>query len=398
MNQKIFVGASTVTITPPLEVGLLTSAVNGEYKPFESVRSPLQARVMVLKSENLAVALVVLDLLSLSDTSVGGWDTFKEGMSGTVDAGNIILCYTHTHNAPESGGVTDLYLTDAFKNWLKEVQRKVGQAIEQAFTAALPCRISAASGVLDGFSLQRRIQTAAGIVMSDSVQPISREHMDAEPVDRRVRCLKFTAEDGKVVATLVQAICHPVHEMCMPHVSAEFPGELCSALDQSGLNGISLFFNGAAGDTNPPTVAMGPEYAAKHGLAMAKTVREQVYTDLNVSSFTFQRTEIQFAIRPGSGITNPSDALARISVLKFGHLAIAFLPGEIFVETALEIERNAAVEQVMIIGFSENNIGYVPTKTAFNQGGYETGPGKWSFLEQGAERLIVKYAVRQLGN
>ncbi|MNL33536.1 hypothetical protein D3C87_1554530 [compost metagenome] len=119
---------------------------------------------------------------------------------------------------------------------------------------------------------------------------------------------------------------------------------------------------------------------------------------MKVSSFSFERTEIQFAVRPGSGITNPSDALARISVLKFGHMAIAFLPGEIFVETALEIETNAALEQVMIIGFSENNIGYVPTKTAFNQGGYEIGPGKWSFLEQGAERLIVKYAVRLLGN
>ncbi|MNY10416.1 hypothetical protein D3C86_1433920 [compost metagenome] len=291
-----------------------------------------------------------------------------------------------------------MYLTDAFKSWLKEVQQKVGQAIDEALAEMIPCSVSAASEVLDGFSLQRRIQTAAGIVMSDSLQPVSKELMDREPVDRRVRCLKFTSEEGTVVATLVQAICHPVHEMCMPHVSAEFPGELCNTLDKPGLNGISLFFNGAAGDTNPPTVSMGPEYAAKHGLALAKTVQEQRYTELKVSSFSFERTEIQFAVRPGSGITNPSDALARISVLKFGHMAIAFLPGEIFVETALEIETNAALEQVMIIGFSENNIGYVPTKTAFNQGGYEIGPGKWSFLEQGAERLIVKYAVRLLGN
>lgn len=398
MSQILLAGASVTDITPPLEVGLLTSSVRGEYKPFESIRTPLQARVLILKSGTEVVAVVALDLLTLSDTSVGGWRAFKEGISGPVEADKIILCCTHTHNAPESGGITDLYLTEAFKSWLKDVQRRVQLAIVQALNEAVPCSISIASQVLDGFSLQRRIKTPDGIVMSDSIQPIHKDLMDCEPVDRRVRCLKFTSDKGAVIATLVHAICHPVHEMCMPHVSAEFPGEMCNALDETGLNGVTMFFNGAAGDTNPPTVSMGPESSIRHGLAMAKIVEEQQYTELNATSFTFQRAKIQFSVRPGSGITNPLDALARICVLKFGHLAIAFLPGEIFVETALEIEKNAAADQIMVIGFSENSIGYVPTETAFEQGGYETEPGRWSFVEHGAERLIVKNAVSLIGN
>jgi hypothetical protein len=351
----------------------------------------------VLESCAEAVAVVALDLLALSDTSVGGWNAFKEGIAGSVKAGKIILCCTHTHNAPESGAITDLYLTSAFKDWLKEVQRKLKLAIEQALNAAVPCSVSIASELLDGFSLQRRIKTPDGIIMSDSIQPIRGDLMEREPIDRRVKCLKFTSNNGVVIATVVQAICHPVHEMCMPHVSAEFPGELCNALDETGLNGVSLFLNGAAGDTNPPTVSMGPESSRKHGLAMAEIVGEQRYTDLILSSFTFQHREIQLAIRPGSGITNPSDALARINTLTFGDLAIVFLPGEIFVETALKIERDAGTEQTIIVGFSENSIGYVPTETAFKEGGYETGPGRWSYVEHTAERRILNETIRLIG-
>jgi neutral ceramidase len=397
MSQILLAGASVTDITPPLEVGLLTSSVRAEYKPFESIRTPLYARILVLKSAAETVAIVALDLLALSDTSVGGWNAFKEGIAGPVGADKIILCCTHTHNAPESGAITDLYLTGAFKSWLKDIQRKLKLAIGQALNNAVPCSVSIASEVLDGFSLQRRIKTPAGIIMSDSIQPIRGDLMEREPVDRRVKCLKFTSDKGLVVATLIHAICHPVHEMCMPHVSAEFPGELCTALDESGLNGISLFLNGAAGDTNPPTVSLGPESSRRHGLAMAGVVEEQRYTELNVSSFTFQHREIQLAIRPGSGINNPSDALARINILTLGELAIVFLPGEIFVETALEMERNAGTEQVMIVGFSENSVGYVPTETAFEEGGYETGPGRWSYVEYTAERRILNETMRWIG-
>ena len=50
MNESsLQAGASVTDITPPLEVGLLTSSVNGTYAPFESVRLPLKARVLVLR-------------------------------------------------------------------------------------------------------------------------------------------------------------------------------------------------------------------------------------------------------------------------------------------------------------------------------------------------------------
>ncbi len=65
--SPLLAGTSVTDITPPLEVGLLTSSVHGLYEPFQSVRLPLKARVLVLGTEQDLVAVVSLDLLALND-------------------------------------------------------------------------------------------------------------------------------------------------------------------------------------------------------------------------------------------------------------------------------------------------------------------------------------------
>ncbi|HVV04294.1 MAG TPA: hypothetical protein VHC96_08720, partial [Puia sp.] len=202
---------------------------------------------------------------------------------------------------------------------------------------------------------------------------------------------------GEGIATMVHAICHPVHEMCLPHISSEYPGEMCLELERSGDHGVPLFLNGAAGDTNPPTVSMGHYYARRHGLALARTARMQDgEKNADVRIFKFAHKEMQLRARKEAGIANEKDALARLSAIRIGALAILFLPGEPFVETALAIERSSPFEDTIIAGFGENNIGYIPTIAAYEQGGYEVGPGKWSFLEKGADETIYTAAIKLL--
>ena len=382
-------------ITPPLEVGLLSSSIKGTYVMFESVRLPLNARVLVLESGNELVAVVALDLLALSDTSVGGWEHFKKGLSSIIPLHKIILTCTHTHNAPESAGLSHLYLTEAYCNWLNDTQKAISNAIIQAVQSLQPCEVFYSVDILKGFSLQRRIYTSKGIVMSDSVQPISNELMQKQPIDHRVHAIRFKNGD-KVVATVVQAACHPVHEMCIPHISAEFPGELCAALEASGKNGLPLFLNGAAGDINPPTVSMGATDARKHGEALAKIVTQQEGLRTDEWEVRSGYKEWQLPIRTEMSVMNRADAVARVNVITLGQLAIVFLPGEIFTETALVIEKASPFAQTIVVGFSENNIGYVPTERAFDEGGYETGPGKWSFLPRGADKIIAAKALELL--
>jgi hypothetical protein len=79
-----------------------------------------------------------------------------------------------------------------------------------------------------------------------------------------------------------------------------------------------------------------------------------------------------------------------LSALGLGPLGIALLPGELFTETAWAVEKGSPFQQTLILGYAESSIGYVPTGRAFEEGGYEVGPGKWSFLQAGAESIICR--------
>src|ERR1043165_2877042 len=269
-------GAAMADITPPLEVGFLKSSVEGRWEPFRSIRTPLRGRALVLECTNERVALISLDLLGLNNKSVGGWSKFKRAISraakGAVEPGRIIVTCTHSHSAPESSAVTYLYRTTAFQKWVEHLIEHIGHAMQDAVASLRPCRLRLAVGELAGFSLQRRIPQNGRIVMSDTVQPISSELMSRKPVDHRVHALQIRGSDNINIATLIHAICHPVHEMCFPHVSADFPGELCSALKRSE-GGLPMFVNGAAGDINPPTVSEGLVSSCRHGIALAETVK-----------------------------------------------------------------------------------------------------------------------------
>ncbi len=387
-------------ITPPLEVGLLTSSVHGRYAPFTSVRLPLKARVLVLSGGEVTVALVSLDLLALSDTSTGGWETFKQGMADDIPAEHIIITCTHTHNAPESVALSPLYLTPVYRKWLHEVQQQIRRAISIALIAAKECTVSISSTVLEGYSLQRRVPTPQGIVMSDSLQPIAPELMRREPVDRRVHTLRFTAGDV-AIATIVHAVCHPVHEMCLPHISPDFPGELCNALEAAGGNGMAMYLNGAAGDINPPTVSEGPAAAKAHGEALAEATQQCVYAaPLAGEHLRFAHHDITFGIRT-TAVTNPADAHARVNAIALGQLAMVFLPGEPFTATAMKIEKASPFPYTIITAYAENTIGYIPDLKGFAEGGYEAGPGKWSFLETAAAaelQAIALLLLNQLKN
>lgn len=390
-QEQICVGVSVINITPPLEVGLLTSSLKRQYATFKSERMPLKARVLAIKSDGKMVIIVSMDLLALNDTSVGGWENFKKKISSKISPENMIITCTHTHNAPESVALTELYLLDIYKEWLRETQVKLRKSIQAAVNNIHPCNVSIAFSNLENYSLQRRIPTDKGIVLSDSKQPISATLLKRKPVDKRVHVIRFLDPQGQAIATVVHAICHPVHEMCIPHISPDFPGEMCRILDASPENGIPFFWNGAAGDINPPTVSCGPEYAFRHGQALAGlAVDNPDGARLDTFSFNYIRSTIQLTTRKEANVNNARDALARISVLRIGELALVFLPGEPFVDLALEIERKSPFEHTVVIGYAENSIGYIPTYEAFIQGGYEIGPGGWSFLEKKSGSIIVK--------
>jgi neutral ceramidase len=406
-TATLSMGGAMSDITPPLEVGLLTSSVERKWMPFEGVRKPLYARVVVLEGESprgtsQRIAIVALDLLALSGNALGDFRELKMRIAAAgnhaVQPDDIVLACTHTHSSPESGAITDLFKTAAFDAWAANVIEQIGEAIAAAVDDLTECRVSYATTTAHGLGVHRRIKTKQGIMMShpepDDDVILSREGA----VDESVNVLSFRDAHGAVKGLIVNATCHPVYEMCVPQVSPDYPGELTSLLDQRYPGALSLFLNGAAGNVNPNGVSTGAKQARVHAeklrdavcAAVDQSETEQApYVQLRRASFEF---DTRLPHGEDIGVTLPTEVIG----VRIGSAAIMFIPGEPFAETALAIRQASVFDFTAVVGFSEETVGYIPTDEAFDEGGYEASFGAWSVVARGSESRLRRQAIALL--
>ena len=405
------VGAARVEITPPLNVGILMSSVEERWAPFEGVQSPLLARALVVRNAGEqaanAVAMVALDLLGLSGAAVGGWRAFKarvaESAGQIVHPDRIVLACSHTHSGPESAALSDLYETPQHKAWIAVLIERIGKAIAEAALTTRPCRLEQGVTTAPGWGIFRRIHTTQGILLSHPPPPddivVSRDG----PVDDSVNLLVARdVREEQVVAMVVNATCHPVHEMCIPRVSADFPGILACALEESHPGCVALFLNGAAGNINPTTVSAGPDAASRHGTALAAAIQHLLargtMSESSYARIALLRRVVALPSRSSKGCVEGGLLNAEVVGLRVGPMAFAFLPGEPFVETALRLRELSPFDTTAVVGYAEDYIGYVPTDAAFIEGGYETTFGRWSVLAPGSEPALYQAAIALLND
>ncbi len=394
-SSSLRAGFAQGNVTPPLQVGLLMSSVEGKWQAFESVRQRLLVKVAALESGSVRVALVSLDLLGLADEVVGGWKSFKQrvaDMAGqVVSAENIIITSTHTHCAPESLGLTNLYQRKEFQSWLAQVASQIATSIRAAFEKLEDCTCSFGVTCVPGFTVYRRIKTKHGIQLSHLFNVMRPEFFDGKPMDERLKIMCFRRTRGnRIMGLVAHAVCHPVYEMCLPRVSGDFAGEFCQ-IASAHLEGAPVFFlNGAAGNVNPRKVP-GPFLAKIYADALWEKTAQLIGSAASAeeSSVRIMSRVLELPSRSPEGkfVTQPLSA--PITTLSIGPVGFLLLPGEPFVETGLAIEGLSPFENTVVVGYSENWIGYIPTNRAFEEGGYETGPGKWAKLQPGAEPLIA---------
>jgi neutral ceramidase len=392
-------GAGIAEITPPLEVGILMSSLERRWAPFAGVRRPLHARAVVIERGARRVGLVSLDVLGISGRAFGGMPHFKRlvlaGVGHGLRPADLILAATHTHSGPETLALSDLYRTPAFQDWLPLLAARTGAALQNAIAALRPCRLEVGIGSAPGLSLYRRILTTEGIVLSHPPPPPEKVISREGPVDDSVPVAAFRGEAGPPVALLVNATCHPVHEMCLPQISPDYPGAMSRDLERQYPDAVALFLNGAAGNINPPTVSGGPDDADRHGRRLAASVTEALRYLRPVAgeALTLHRRKVVLPARTVRGATAARPLAAQIAALQIGDALWVFLPGEPFVETGLAIRAQSPFAFTAVVGYAEDGIGYIPTDRAFDEGGYEIGPGRWSRLARGSEPILRQAAL-----
>lgn len=258
------------------------------------------------------------------------------------------------------------------------------------------------------------------------------------PVDPHLEVLAFRRPDGTAIGTLVRFACHPVifSGSSTKQFSADYPGVMKREI--SKITGApTLFINGSCGDIKPVFTSYGEAETERFGRALAQIVTNSLagLKAEPLASFSYIHRDEDFDVAPDM-LRKPVgsaayDSLSNVnfdpvvlkkkldqamrswavgyyklkdekmhlpfSLLGFNHIALVTLPGEIFTEHGLAIKNSCPGKQVMTGELTDTDEdGYVPTRKAFADGGYEVScativPGSGEKMVQIASGMLKDF-------
>lgn len=238
-------------------------------------------------------------------------------------------------------------------------------------------------------------------------------------MDASLPLLRIRGMDGGMIALVTAYACHPV-VLAADNLlwTADYPHFVRTVLEEAHPGAIALFMTGCAGDANTghsahASISLGTnpdrsfEAAKRIGRKIAEaalaTAEHVLSGDAGARNgsvaLDFERRESEapadlemrwrnealdaqparksllgFWAQWASSVAPivPQPLAVRVTVLDWCGVSIVALPGEIFAETALSIR--AAFGQgklAFVIGFADDNPGYIPPASEFIHGGYE---------------------------
>ena len=420
-------GCARVNITPP--VGVWLSGYGSRDKPSDDIEDELFARALVLSDGTTTVAIVSVDLLWVPLVLTEEVRGIVEAKTG-IPRQNVMICATHTHFGPKiyretalGPDVSDNTVDEAY---VRTLTRKIADSVFLAHKDMRPVRVGAARGEAAEIVYHRRPKRADGSVSmaftlppevlatreivrgpDGSVrvtfkQPGENPELTFGPVDPDVWALRVEDAEGDLLASLVNFACHAVSGSAYPDwfysISADYPGVTMRVVERLE-GGVCLFSSGTAGDIVP--IERGREPRFQIGRALAGEVVKRLQFVPTSDDFDLQvaRTKIELPLKQELDTDRIVDAdetekslTTEIQALRLGDIYVLGLPGEILVEVGLEIKKKAGVEKLIVASLSNDVIGYVCHRQAYEEGGYEPNAG--TNLAPGAAEAMIEQALK----
>ena len=351
---------------------------------------------------------------------------------GVAEA-QVMLSASHTHSAVALRATqvpSVLRYIDSLKKQLETVARKAKDDAKAA-TGMYHSAIETS-----GLNFVRRYIMNDGSYAGDNYGNHSLGYAAHESEgDRQLQLLKFTREGGKdIILTNFQT--HP-HRTAYDtddnrDLSSDIVGVYRQALEQQ-LDCHALYYTGASGNVNP-TSRMVEENVFKdhrtHGQAMAQfavkaaehftplqlgeiRLKKTVYVGQSYLSENYKLEDAKIVAeryRSGMGksaslegyedlFEHPRHAIAIVSragwpatrevnlyTFSIGQFTACYAPFELFAELGVMIKEGSPFEATFVCCYSNDIFSYMPTKEAFEHGGY--GPYKCNF-EPGTGEILV---------
>ncbi|MBM6583635.1 neutral/alkaline non-lysosomal ceramidase N-terminal domain-containing protein [Microvirga sp. BT689] len=378
-------GTALVDITPP--VGLALSGFAARSQPALGTHDPLTVRAVAVEN----TALVVADVIGFHRDMVR---RIRERC--VLPADNVVVAALHTHGGPVS--MMGRLSQHADTAYLERLETACVHAIDKAVSSARPAHMVAGWGADPGVARNRR--HADGLV--DTALPV----------------LRVRDAAGDPMAVITAYACHPVVLGADNRLwTADYPHYARERLEAAHPGAMALFLTGCAGDANTghsahasislasstyrsfesaqiygeriagaacqaDEVPLGEHTSVANRILHLGLERREAEPPQALAERWYRERETADPARTAlltHWITWAADIAgrpltpveARVSVLNWGGMPIVTLPGEIFAETALQIREKMSRGPGFVIGFAEDNPGYIPPESEYAFGGYE---------------------------
>ena len=370
--SKIEAGFGRVEITPD-HVGFQMLGYGNREGLSAGIHDPLCAQALVLRQGEDAWALCAVDVLAVNAEVVADIRQQVSHSTGLMPQA-IMIAAIHTHSAPsplDKG------------NWEHPFAALVTDAIIQAWDTLRPAQLGVGAGFLYGYSINRRWLE--------------------RPIDPGVGVLRVEDAEGHLLGTVVN---FGLHAVVMGYdnleISADYVGYARDKVEQS-LGGRCVFTNGGAANVNPITatvrrqLAERREFSTMTGAYYYGSSTDAVPIEDRGGGTFAEAEEIGHAVADeivyvAQGIEthapqapiwsaqawvdhlNDGTEIIETQALGVDRFALVGQPGEVFVETALDLTeklRLSGHEFPWVISYANDWRAYLAPASAFAEGGYE---------------------------
>jgi hypothetical protein len=447
---ELRVGTAIVDVTPRTFPVLVNGGMTS--RSVETVKSPVNARALVLDDGQERLAIVVVDSCMMGRDFLD--DAKKLAAARTkIKPERMLISATHTHSAPASMGCLG---TDADPTYVPYLREKLAEAIAAAEKTLTPAKVGYGSIDANEFTALRQWIRRPDRVAEDPFGNFTvRANMhagrkwddavgEAGPEDPELSLVAFQTRDGRPLAVLANFSMHYFGDgaigadyfgLFCEGLKTRIAGEKSAAAKEGEAPFLGLLSHGCSGDiwrqdyTKPAgerrekitideyttgllekamTAYQKIAYRDDADLAMA-----EVRLTLKYRVPDKQRVEWAQKVVAETGDRlpkTPTEVYAReqlilherqqteivVQAVRIGEIAIATTPNETYAISGLKIKLHSPLRQTMVIELANGGDGYIPPPDMHLLGGYNTWAARSAGLEVEAEPKIVEAAIGAL--
>ena len=388
----LFFGLSKQNITPDFPMCLACSQQKDTL--FERIHDDVFVRCSILNIDGSYVLILSYDLLFHSrDLYNFVYDYMYDKLD--ISLPDILINYTHDHNAPSVMGYNDFSASPEYEKLLKQ---KTTECIDSALAEMEPGAME--YGTIEGnWNINRRRPSPDGIKLAPN---------PGGPRDKNIYVLKLISETAEIKGLLINYACHPVHYPDTLGLSSEYPGYLCRYIEEELPGCMPLFLQGAGADTRPLGTAAGNRFTHRSFefiKSMATSMKDTIMSSLDTPIFRliepsfasvsfsvevptadegrqyFQKNRINVNLsghlrRNAEHIYTNYDFIKESFTLHCGiiklsdNLVIVHMGGEPVCGVKFEIEKPLAGYDVIFTGYTDA-CAYIVTDSMIDEDGYE---------------------------